>query len=157
MTKRVAKDWVGLSWKLAVRQTRVFPRQGREKTSAQLSSLTWTLVFQTQRNDSSVPPPSPNLNCATHKISLLFIRTWEPTKFSKFCDTIVETVHCARNSSLFSLSRRYWHDVLFTVRFTYPIRNHRRSNVTLAGKLFNSCRIFRFNDNEANICLLRYV
>lgn len=46
----------------------------------QLSSLTWTLVFQTQQSDSTVSTtatPSLNLNCATHKISLLFIRTWE--------------------------------------------------------------------------------
>lgn len=67
-----------------------------EETGVQLSSLTWTLVFQTQQSDSTVSTTNtiskPELRNTQDFASIhTHVRdSW----FSKFYDTIVETVHC---------------------------------------------------------------
>lgn len=64
-----------------------------EETGVQLSSLTWTLVFQTQQSDSAVSTISKPELRNTQDFASIHTRVRD-SWFSKFYDTIVETVHC---------------------------------------------------------------
>lgn len=68
----------------------------------QLSSLTWTLVFQTQQSDSTVSTTAISKPELRNTQDFASIHTH--VRESKFYDTIVETVHCGWNGALFSLS-----------------------------------------------------